>query len=296
MKRLTRDICRQFKANFKRERDANIFEHLEQLTKNNAHSKANILLSNLCNPGPPLHTGLSWIGPSANRSAVTSMIAGDWFLAAHSGNYFAKNLTPQYLHQIRETETAGIQPSQVCLYCWHYRRQISIEDITHVLWDCPSHYSAREDFISALPCTVGEHLALRPPPDRLALILCSADPQVWDVFGAYAARLRQARRKSRTDFQSKSERLAKTDFRTVRAAWRAGGRRVCRHGICFNLPLTRSHDCPCMDVDPNAIVWEKAAKMAKIDDDLKSIFAVRFNATSFERLGMLQAEVRRRRW
>jgi hypothetical protein len=44
------------------------------------------------------------------------------------------------------------------------------------------------------------------------------------------------------------------------------------------------------------VVWQHARKMASIDHDLRDLTAVRFDIAHFQRLGQLQAELKRRNY
>ena len=75
------------------------------------------------------------------------------------------------------------------------------------------------------------------------------------------------------------------------ACFESRGRPVCRHGVFWKrLPLS---GCPCMGSQRSAEEWRHAAWMPKIDDDLHALVAVPFNRLTFERLGVLQARLRR---
>jgi hypothetical protein len=115
-------------------------------------------------------------------------------------------------------------------------------------------------------------------------------------FGILCAKVRQVRRAMRKEFESLSARLKRDSFDVKRAAWRnTPGRTVCRHGVFF----TRSsadRACPCMLNDPSPELWRHARYMACISYQLRAIVTTRFELGSFRRLGILQAEMRRRSW
>ena len=230
---------------------------------------------------------LNWIGPLANRGAVTSMLAGDWFLGTYARNYYAKNLLPKQTH--------FMDVQQTCLYCWRFLQQLHIEDLSHVLWDCPAAQLAREDFILRLPLEIAESLASIQSSERLPHILATTDTEAWECLGTFAARVRQRRRKLRQLFQQQSERLDKTCLENARAKWRAAGRKVCRHGVFFASAPSRT--CPCMAGDnADVAAWQAARFMPALDEELRAIVVRRFDVTSFTRVGCLQAESRRRGW
>eukprot|EP00973_Karenia_brevis_P056554 7867831-Karenia_brevis.AAC.1 len=76
-------------------------------------------------------------------------------------------------------------------------------------------------------------------------------------------------------------------------AWRTAGHRVCRHGVFFTSSQA-ANDCPCLASTVSQDLWRHAKFMPSIDVELKALVCVKFNAQSFLRLGVLQAELRRR--
>ena len=118
--------------------------------------------------------------------------------------------------------------------------------------------------------------------------MASVDATTWAAFGRFAARLRQSRRRMRTEFERKSKELSTKSFQNQRTEWRAKGGFVCRHGVFF----TRRVECFCMSPQ-SPDVWDCAVKMPAIDHELKQIITVPFNLTDFYTLRRIQAECRR---
>ena len=84
-------------------------------------------------------------------------------------------------------------------------------------------------------------------------------------------------------------------FGTLLKDWWAKGRHVCRHGVFFRAPL--GSPCSCMRGGSAEMhVWTRATFMPALDSTLKTLVAVPFDASRFQRLARLQAEVRRLGW
>jgi hypothetical protein len=90
--------------------------------------------------------------------------------------------------------------------------------------------------------------------------------------------------------QKACELLDKHEFHIVKQTWRTSGRHVCRHGVFFQQP--RPH-CPCMSDADNAD-WQHAVLMLALNHSLKCIVTDTFDQHTYQRLGVLQAEARRR--
>ena len=294
IKWLVRDICGRLKRTLRRDWDRTALQQLTQRRSDNPCSKTAFLAEKLTRRGPPVHVAIDWIGPQAHRAALTSMLVGDWFLGAYAGNYFARNLLPsQTIHKLQAAQACG-DTSRVCLSCWHTRRRIALEDLAHVVWDCPHYSSMREDFVLNLHPELGRALARTlSSHEKLMMILESFDSHTWEKFGVFAHRIRQSRRKLRTEFGHLSARMEHQSFTRCRDAWRASGRKVCRHGVFFRLPPART--CPCLEPYNND-AWHEAKFMPAIDEGLKTITIAPFDLEQLFRLGVLQAEMRRRQW
>jgi hypothetical protein len=207
-------------------------------------------------------------------------------------------LVPHTAAHLRAAAQYGVDQSRVCLHCWLVFRRPVLEDLVHVLWNCPRYSDARESFILDIPAGFGQRLALSPSSARLTLVMSSHNHEIWERFGNFADRVRQLRRIMRTDFERKSHRLSRVSFDIRRREWRADGHKVCRHGVFFKAPPSKS--CPRLDQDPDSAhaddPWRGAKLMPRIDQSLKAIVVEKFNQESFARLGLLQAEMRRLAW
>ena len=83
------------------------------------------------------------------------MFAGDWFLGAHAGNYFAKSLLLSQPAHRSLAEQVGVDSSRLCLLFWHTKRRVALEDMPHAVWDCPLYSCVREDFVLNIPFELG---------------------------------------------------------------------------------------------------------------------------------------------
>ena len=130
--------------------------------------------------------------------------------------------------------------------------------------------------------------------DKLRYLLCSRSCFVWAAIGKLASAVRQRRRALRQEFVILSGTLSKNGFESRRLAWRGRGRRVCRHGVFFN---TSSHSpCSCMASDNTSNSFANACWMPILSHDLKNLVVVPFEISRFQRLGMLQSQMRRLGW
>lgn len=77
------DVVLVLKTRLRRDHQAEVFQTLG-LRAADPHSKTLVLFDRMCQPGPPLHLALDWVGPVNHRAAITSMLAGDWLLAQHA--------------------------------------------------------------------------------------------------------------------------------------------------------------------------------------------------------------------
>eukprot|EP00973_Karenia_brevis_P053939 7491540-Karenia_brevis.AAC.1 len=128
-------------------------------------------------------------------------------------------------------------------------------------------------------------------------IFGSSNESDWEALGRYLSRVRQSRRRMKQDFIHRQSRLQKVGLESKRVAWRRSGGMVCRHGVFFSVaPTTAAATCPCLNVAPPPHVWRHAAWMTVIDNDLKKLVVTRFRASTFQRLGVLRAEMIRRGW
>ena len=254
-------------------------------------SKTAVLAQRLLHQGPRLSTSLDWVGSQTNRSAVAALLVGDLFLARYAGNFFAKSFIPCKRDHVLDATSLSIEPSRVCIHCWHSQRQIILESEAHVVFECPRYRVARERFFRDISTQTSALLNCNVHNGtKLNVLLSSSIADDWAALGSFIARIRQARRKMRQSFEAMSQRFARTSYTTQKAAWRTSGGYVCRHGVFFTARL----GCPCLTprpVDPAA--WAAARKMPGLCHDLKAIIAVPFKIEECERLGVLQAKAKR---
>jgi hypothetical protein len=292
IKSYTRTLLKDLRSNLLRsEREVNV-SLLKQRFEDNPFSKGSLLIEIRGRPSPRLSIALNWSGPRLNRAAVASLLCGDWFLAIHAGNFFAKEFIPKSQNHIADTSSLGIEPSRVCLSCWHRRRQICLEDEGHVSFECPEYDNARDLLLQQLSVltrsAVEAAIGVR---EKLIAILCCTSPDDWKAFGEFAARTRQTRRKIRRSFEILQARLTNKKFEHRRVAWQQRGQLACRHGVLFDSP--KGSPCPCMLKALPEDAWSQAKYMAAIDHDIKAIIAAPFALATFRRLGQLKAELKR---
>ena len=258
-------------------------------TAPDAFRKTDLLRRRLLSAGPPLHIALDWAGSTVNRSGLASLLTGDWFLARYACNYFAPSFVPQ------RVGVTGSDPRRNCLICWFDRRVSVVECEAHVCIDCPFYHHARQTLLEKLSAeTRNAFIRAGDAQCKLLALLSSSCPADWLAIGCFAAHVRQLRRKLKRRFEEREARLATCGFIQKRAAWKLKGKHVCRHGVFFRGVPGRG--CPCMDAEAHADDWRAAQFMPSLDGDLRAIIVVPFNLDRFQRLGILQAEVRRRGW
>ena len=269
-----------------------MFDRIRNMRQTSAYSKVDLLFSKLCSPGPPLHIILSWSGTPMHQAAMSALFCGDLCLGRYAGNYFARSLCPCRPDDTQDAESIGVAPTRVCLHCWHYHRNLCLDDEFHLILCCPAFKRTRTKLFQSLSTETHRKMSECPALQRLMVLLDSNNSQDWLATAAFVSQVRQGRRKQRTFFASMQAARIKYSLETRRATWRAAGHFVCRHGVFFDAVLER----PCMTASPHATAWSTARRMPKLDEHLRVITTTRFHAASFCRLGSLQAEVRRRRW
>eukprot|EP00973_Karenia_brevis_P057778 8038167-Karenia_brevis.AAC.1 len=79
-------------------------------------------------------------------------------------------------------------------------------------------------------------------------------------------------------------------FSVCKAAWKAKGHHVCRHGVFFT--CAQSPTCPCLDQPLNPTSWGDAKYMPAWSKELQLITTARFELSKFQRLGQLRASCR----
>ena len=144
-----------------------------------------------------------------------------------------------------DVNSLGLEASRVCISCWHWRGQLCHEDEGHTRFECPDHDCRRELFLQELAESTRAAIGRATPgKEKLLVVLASTLSSDWQVFGKLAARIRQARRRMRTRFQARQNRLLSIGFSFRKIAWRQPGNFVCRHGVFFAIPQVGK--CPCM--------------------------------------------------
>ena len=283
-------VTQVLRTTLQRHSNSELFARLEQRAHIDPFAKTAVLYEKLCNPGPPLHTALDWVGPRCHRAAIAGFFAGEFFLGRYAGNFFAKPLLPTGRRHLSELAAADLQPSRVCLHCWHLHRQSHLEDERHVLFICPAYAGPRNDFLSEASAELTIELSDSPQP---AAMFKSHNHLDWAALGRYLARIRQIRRRIKIEMQRRCEMRARLDIAVMRRQWKREGKSICRHGVFFATPHIST--CPCLQ-PPLEADWSTARMMPVPHEDLKCITVDTFEQWSFRRLGVIQAELRRRRW
>ena len=142
-KEYVRELLETLRSDLLRREQQACCEQLEHRCEAITYSKGSLLLEIRGRTAPELPAALNWIGPSLNQAAVASLLCGDWFLAIHAGNFFAKAFIPKSSNHTANVVSLGIEPSRVCISCWHWRRQFCLEDEGHVCFECPGYDTIR---------------------------------------------------------------------------------------------------------------------------------------------------------
>ena len=188
----------------------------------------------------------------------------------------------------------NIEPSQVCLECWHTLREIHLESEEHVLIECRLYAHARQALLSELSHTMASHMGQSYcARTKLARLFETRSQEDWSAIGRFVAKVRQTRRAMRRRFETRSQKLTRTSYSQRKLTWRASGHHVCRHGVFFRCSPTAG--CACMTLDPD-FDWRSAEFMPTLDVDLKAITTTSFELSSYTRIGKLLTEVQRRGW
>jgi len=164
---------------------AGVYGEVLEFASSTQASKYATIAARLQQPGPPLNLALEHIALPSHRSALSSLLCGDWFLAVHAQNYFARNLVPQIATQINRVLEAGGAANTICLACWHHRREAFLEDEFHVLCVCPEYAGARRDFLIT-GTTLNHHL------DMMQILQCRNKVQA-EHLATFLIRTRQTR-------------------------------------------------------------------------------------------------------
>ena len=264
-----RAITAQFRVHLRRQAQSNLFSEISQRNAVDAYAKTSLLSIRLTTPGPSMPCLLEFVGLRLHRQAICALFSGDWFLGRYAGNYFAKEFIPTTALQLERARGCGVDPSRVCLHCWHCRREVVLEDELHVLWLCPRYDEARAHFVDALTAsTHAAFVAATSASEQFAVMLASSAPVDWQAFGHFAHRVRQSSRLMRTQFETRARKLMKYSFIVRKAAWRSKGRAVCRHGIFFNIAQA-GFQCPCLSSSPDmSPLWQKAAHSCRLSTQI----------------------------
>jgi hypothetical protein len=290
----TRRIMDLFKICLSRSDRSRMYERITKQAERGVGSKLLLLHASLRLPGPPLDKALDWVGPQTNRSAVVALCCGDLALGRYAGNYFAKAFVPVRSEHCHDSINLGIEPSRVCIHCWHNHRQLVLDGEGHAFFECDSCESARNVFYDALSASLRSRIEAQGCAEsKLITVLQSMTQLDWAAFGRFAARVRQVRRHMRRRFVERSERLLRYGYFQQKAQWKKSGGHVCRHGVFFKLPPASGCRCLTQSAEND---WSAAIRMPALDDDLKSLVAVPFDVSRYVRLGVLQASMRRQGW
>ena len=282
-----------------------LFSHLEGLAQTALHhaiqqhaahencAKCALIARHISGSGPALHVVLDWISCVRHRRAMQAFYVGDFFLVCHAANYFARDFMPTTRVQSQRMEDAGVPENRLCLHCWHVRREIYLENEQHVLFACPLYNTARQDFRHELFADTSQALGqANGYSEQFDVLLSSMRAGDWQALGKFVARIRQARRHMRIEFQGRTAKLKRIGYQRSKAKWISQGGTVCRHGTFFNCGSAGFH-CPCTSSAPGSSeAWQQAAFMPAVDVDLRAIVAVPFNAARWQRLRPLQNRLR----
>ena len=283
----TKRICQLLQTMLTREMWSSTYNRVMDSATANGSSKVILLAARMQTPGPPLHLALDMLEIPHHKDAFTSLLCGDWFLGRYAHNYFAPQLLPRMPQHRNQLEAFDENCSTVCLACWHFRREVYLENEQHILATCPEYMRARQQLAAALNREVATH------QDALE-ILVDSDKEHFQATARYLAQARQIRRRNKAIFESYQQQLTSKSFAAKRIAWRLKGKHACRHGVLF----TRAppSGCKCMATSSEAADWELACYMPALDHRLKCLVAVPFNLPTFARLGTLQSKCRQLGW
>ena len=284
-----RHITDQLKLLLTRQSSSALYHDVASSALSATASKLAFMAQRLQYPGPPLHIFLDHFPLLSHRAAIASFLCGDWFLAKFAKNYYARNLLPKSGAHSILLQDAGVEERSVCLFCWHFRRVVALEDEFHVACVCPAYSQPRQDMLNMLPSA---H-PLRSYADLchlLSLRNAASHPPV----GSFFARARQIRRRHKLEFERLNEKFARWNFACKRAAWRLAGKYSCRHGVLFNHKPPSG--CKCLCIESAAEDWSCARFMPAVCPEMKCIIAVPFDRASYQRLGTLQSRARQLGW
>ena len=163
-------------------------------------------------------------------------------------------------------------------------------------FSCPSYQHERTDLYKEVESDMqSEFQSCGDQWKKLDNLLSSSSQQTWIAFSRVLSRVRQKRRRFRTQCYLDQKHLQKHAFITCKSKWRNLGRKVCRHGMFFRPGHTK--DCTCLSnsrsTEPD---WNGVVFMPASDPRLKAIVTVPFDVKNVHRLGQLQSHLRSYEW
>ena len=289
--------CASLRDHCSRQLASDVFWRIQAHSLVNPRSKLALMAWFLQLGAVPLHVALNWIIQPSHRAAVASFFSGDWGLGQYSANYFAKSLLPRSRIKRAALASEGVDPDCICLSCWIWRDIAVLENSAHVIIDCPAYAQCRSSLLESLtPELQARLIAARTSEAKLATLLTSHSSHDWVQFGAFLNSARRQRRRTRISIDRLSSQLERDRFMTKKAAWRAKGRTVCRHGMFFKVGGRAECHCMNMSSESRPPRCDDIALMPVLSVTLKEIVVAPFNAQTVKRLGELRAELRRRAW
>ena len=289
-----RRVSQQLRLRLRRDTDSHLICRIQARGELDRYAKTLLLEQKLRWPGVPISVALDWTGPPRQCAAVSAFFAGEFFLARYCGNYFAKSLIPSGARNVARAKAIGIEPTRVCLCCWHSFSALHLEDEAHVVFRCAKYDVQRTDLISSLSEHRRNAIAdIDADPEKLRILFSSSSPEEWNHIGRFLFRVRQVRRRMKQQMMKVAKMRDECSFNEARRSWRSSGKHVCRHGVLYERAFMAS--CPCL-APVHERDWTEAMFMAALDHDLKCVVAIPFDANNFTRLGIVQAEMRRLNW
>ena len=183
----------------------------------------------------------------------------------------------------------------MCVYCWHFRRQLVLEAEGHVFGECPANDSARAKIFNGLHVDTKQRIDNSGSRGaKLLQLVASHLKSDWQAFGRCAVQFQQSRRRLRRQFEEMHNRLDIHGYHEKIASRRLAGGKACRHGILFT--ASQCQDFPCMGsaATPFGLVmWRRAKWMPTISHEMKKIIMVPFSRDHMRRAGQLQVHLRR---
>jgi hypothetical protein len=294
VQQFTRDVTRRLRQHLAGAEMSARRARLSEQMHTNAFGKSQVAAKTILTNDLSLSLVLAWIEVPCHATALAAFAAGDFFLGRYAGNYFAKPLLPSCARHRKQLEERNLEASRVCLHCWHYKHELHLEGEDHLIFDCSLYSLQRRDLLEEM--SSGSLQVIRSATTgaaKLEVLLGSNTRQDWQSLSKFLARVRQIRRRSRTKLQDLGAQRERRSFDTQKARWRKEGKFVCRHGVFFE--VGHSIQCACLGA-PLEADWSFARLMPALDPTLKCVVTDSFDPHSFQRLGCIQAEMRRRNW